>query len=153
MACAVPLFKQHIQFIFTEFKETHMLNVNELNTKLTALNAQLEDLQGDLNVKQLELDNFDYVADESEFNNHLNGIYGTVECAGVITDASTFIADYDPTAYRCMKSDYEANCDLNNCEEYNELKEEVEDLENQISDIEKEIEDLETEINDLEQGE
>lgn len=118
--------------------------------QLDTLNAQLEELQAELNSKQSNLDNFEYEATEQEYDDYLNDLYGSVECAGVITDASTFIADYDPTAYRCGKSDYEANYNLDNCDEYNELKEEVEDLENQISDLESEIQDLE---DNLENGE
>lgn len=118
--------------------------------QLDTLNAQLEELQAELNSKQHSLDNFAYEADESEFDIYLNDLYGTVEVAGYTMDTSTVLKECDPTAYRCEMANYEANYNLDSSDEYNELKEEVEDLENQISDLESEIQDLE---DNLENGE
>ena len=64
--------------------------------------------------------------------------------------ASDILKSCDPVAYRCSKSDYESNFDLDDCEEYNDLKDELEALEDQLSDLENDLSDLNDELDSLE---
>ena len=52
-----------------------------------------------------------------------------------------------------LKNDFESDYDLDNCEEYKDLKNELEALEDQLSDLENELDELNDEIDSLENDE
>lgn len=114
--------------------------------QLDTLNAQLEELQAELNGKQSELDNFGYEATDEEYDDYLDEINGDVSIGTLTYSTSEVLKSVDPTAYRCGKSEYESDYDLDNCDEYTDLKGEVEDLESQIEDLESQISDIEQDL-------
>ena len=57
---------------------------------------------------------------------------------------SDILKSCDPIAYRCAKSDYESNIDLDDVEEYSDLKDGLEALEADLEDLESELEDLQS---------
>ena len=110
--------------------------ITEVEAKIANVNQQIED-------KQKEIDRFEYSCTESEYDEFLDEVEGSVTVAGMEFYASDILKSCDPVAYRCGKIDYESNYDLDNCEEYNDLKDELENLETELEDLENELEDLE----------
>ena len=100
--------------------------------------------------KQKEIDSFEYSCTDDEYDEMLDDVYGDVEVCGVTYSSSRALKLLDPTAYRCSKCDYESNYDLDDVEEYNDLKDELETLEDQLSDIENELNELNSELESLE---
>ena len=47
-------------------------------------------------------------------------------------------------AYRCAKSDYEGNFDLDDCTEYTDMSEQLWDLESDLESLQDELESLES---------
>ena len=119
---------------------------NYTQEQLDALNSQLEELQAELSSKQTELENFEYEATDDEYDDFLDEVNPDISIGSLTYSPSQVLKSVDPVAYRCGKSEYEADYDLGSCEEYTDLQEEVEDLENQIEDLETEICDLENEL-------
>ena len=58
--------------------------------------------------------------------------------------ASDILKSCDPVAYRCSKSDYESNFDLDDCEEYNDLKDQLSDLESELEELNDQLDDLQS---------
>lgn len=56
----------------------------------------------------------------------------------------------DPIAYRCAKSDYESNYDLDYCEEYTDMVEQLESLEDDLASLESDLDSIQDEIDELE---
>lgn len=96
-------------------------------------------------IAQKELDNFEYEISESEWDDILNECSDDICIGDLSFTPSEIIKNCDPTAYRCGKSDYESTFDLDDLEEYNELKEKIADLEIEIEAIEEKIFELENE--------
>lgn len=116
--------------------------MSELETKRKELTA----LEDQIRAKQSEIDNFEYTATESEYDewlDEMDGLSSTIEVCGCTFYPSDILKNCDPTAYRCGKSDYESEKDLDDVEEYADLKNELEELENEKEDLENEIFELE----------
>ena len=131
--------------------------MNTLNAKIEQLNnaiemkqGEIETLKRDIAIAQKEVNCFEYEATESEFDEFLDDCYPTVELFGMTFYPSDVLKSCDPIAYRCSKSDYESDFDLDNCQEYNDLVETVENLESELEDLESELESLEDELESLE---
>ena len=103
--------------------------------------------------KQKEIDSFEYSCSDDEYDEMLDDVYGDVEICGMNYSSSQALKELDPTAYNCGKGDYESNYDLNNCEEYNDLKDELETLEDQLSDLQNDLDELNDELESLENDE
>ena len=103
--------------------------------------------------KQKEIDSFEYSCSDDEYDEMLDDVYGDVEICGMNYSSSQALKELDPIAYRCGKGDYESNYDLNNCEEYNDLKDELETLEDQLSDLQNDLDELNDELESLENDE
>ena len=120
------------------------MNINQqiemLESKIDAINADIEN-------KQREIDNFEYEISESDFDEFLDDD-GLVTVCGMEFYPSDILKSCDPIAYRCAKSDYESNYDLDDVTEYADLKEELEALESELGDFEGELEDLHSELED-----
>lgn len=106
--------------------------------------------QSEITSKQSEIDNFEYECSESDFDEMLDDCHETYNLGGMTFYPSDILKSCDPIAYRCSKSDYESNYDLDDCEEYTDLKDELESLENQLSELESELSDLQDELESLE---
>lgn len=132
-------------------------DMTTLNTKIETLNNAIEMKQGeiealkrDIAIAQKEVDCFEYEVTEAEYDDFLDDCYPTVELMGMTFYPSDVLKSCDPIAYRCAKSDYESDYDLDDCQEYNDLVETVENLESDLEGLESELEDLENELDSLE---
>lgn len=120
-----------------------------LQDQIETLEYNIAVLNNEITSKQNEVDNFEYECSESEFDEMLDD--GGEERTSVGTFyPSDILKSCDPIAYRIYKSEYESEYDLDNCEEYTDLKDELESLENQLSDLESELSDLQDELDNLE---
>ena len=117
--------------------------IAEVEAKITNVNQQIEG-------KQKEIDHFEYSCSEAEYDEFLNEVDGSVTVAGMEFYASDILKSCDPVAYRCGKNDYESNFDLDDCEEYNDLKDELEALEDELSDLEDQLDELNDNLESLE---
>ena len=126
-----------------------MNTIEQLETTINSVESKINDIQNQIDEKQKEIDHFEYSCTEAEYDEFLDEIEGSVTVAGMEFYASDILKSCDPVAYRCGKVDYESNFDLDNLEEYNDLKDELEELEDQLSDLESELEDLEDQLDDL----
>ena len=110
-------------------------------TNIEQLKRDIEDKQGEIATAQSNIETFEYSCTDEEYNEHLDSIFDEVEICGMTYAVSYALKELDPTAYRCGKSDFESNIDLDDIPEYNDLKEELEDLESELEDLESELED------------
>lgn len=109
-------------------------------TNLETLKAQIAELESSIVIKQSEIDNFEYECTESEFDEMLDDCHETYNLGGMTFYPSDILKSCDPIAYRISKSEYESNYDLDDCGEYNGLKDELEILEYELELLEAEIE-------------
>ena len=127
-----------------------MNTIKQLQDMINNVESKIDDIKNQINDKQKEIDHFEYSCTESEYDEFLDEIEGSVTVAGMEFYASDILKSCDPIAYRCGKADFESNYDLDNCEEYSELKDELEALEDELSDLESELDELQVELEDLE---
>ena len=120
--------------------------IAEVESKLANVNQQIKD-------KQHDIDSFEYSCTDDEYDEMLDEVYGDVEICGMTYSSSRALKLLDPVAYRCAKNDFESDYDLDNCEEYSDLKDELESLEDQLSDLENDLSELSDELDSLENGE
>ena len=126
-----------------------MNTIEQLETMINEVESKIDDIKNQIDEKQREIDHFEYSCTEAEYDDFLDEIEGSVTVAGMEFYASDILKSCDPIAYRCGKVDYEANFDLDNLEEYNDLKDELELLEDQLSNLESELEELNDQLDDL----
>ena len=127
-----------------------MNTIEQLKNAVVEVEAKIDDVNQQIKDKQKEIDHFEYSCTESEYDEFLDENFEDVEVVGFTYSTSEALKRLDPIAYRCGKSDYESNFDLDDCEEYNDLKDELEALEDQLSDLESELEELNDQLEDLE---
>ena len=126
-----------------------MTNLETLKEQIAKLESSIEDVQSEITSKQSEIDNFEYECSEREFDDYLDD--GGEERTSVGSFyPSDILKNCDPVAYRCAKSDYESNFDLDDVEEYTDLVEQLEGLNNELEDLENELSDLMDELESLE---
>lgn len=114
-----------------------------MNNTLIEKRAELLEVKQAIYAKQVEIRNFSYESTDDEYDSYLNGCYGDLDVCGSTFSASYALKNLDPTAYRCGKSDYDSEKDLDDVPEYVTLTEELEELEDKETDLENEIEELE----------
>ena len=107
--------------------------------------AEIENLELNISELKADIDSFEYSMTESEFDDYLDEFYGEVEVCGMTYSASYALKECDPVAYRCMKSDYEGNFDLDDCVEYTDMVEELDSLESELESLQYELDSLESE--------
>ena len=130
-----------------------MNTIEQLRAQIRHLERDIEDKQGEICSAQSNIETFEYEASEAEFDEFLNEIEGSITVAGMEFFPSDILKCCDPVAYRCAKNDFESGYDLDNCEEYNDLKDELEALEDQLSDLENDLDELNEELDSLENDE
>ena len=118
-----------------------------INQQIEMLESKIDSIKADIENKQSEIDSFEYEISESDFDEFLDD-EGSVTVCGMEFYPSDILKSCDPIAYRCAKSDYESNYNLDDVEEYADLKEELEYLESELEDFESELEDLQSELDD-----
>ena len=106
--------------------------------------AEIEDLELSITELKSEIDNFEYSLTEAEFDEYLDeeGVQHTSVGSFYPSD---ILKNCDPVAYRCMKSDYEGNFDLDDCTEYTDMVEELENLKYKLESLQDELDNLENE--------
>lgn len=114
------------------------MNIVQLKAKIETLESQIDELQH-------KVDNFEVEVSEEDYDNFLDDIHGDVSICGYDYSASEALKSIDPVAYRCGKNDYEANFDLDDCQEYQDLVEELENLKTELEELEEQLEELEEE--------
>ena len=130
-----------------------MNTIEQVRAQIRHLERDIEDKQGEICSAQVNIETFEYEASESEFDEFLDEIEGSITVAGMEFFPSDILKSCDPVAYRCAKNDYEANYDLDDCEKYSDLKDELESLEDQLSDLENDLVGLDDELDSLENDE
>ena len=118
-----------------------------INQHIEMLESKIDAIKADIENKQSEIDNFEYEVSENDFDSYLDD-EGSVAVCGMEFYPSDILKSCDPIAYHCAKSDHESNYDLDDVEEYNDLKEELEALESELEDFESELENLNDQIDD-----
>lgn len=119
--------------------------IESLKQQIKQMERDIEDKQGEIATAQSNLETFEYSCTDEEYNEHLDSIFDEVEVCGMTYAVSYALKELDPTAYRCAKSDYEADFELENCEEYQELQKTLEELETELEELESQLDDLESE--------
>ena len=119
-----------------------------INQQIEMLESKIDAIKADIENKQSEINGFEYEISESDFDSYLDD-EGSVTVCGLEFYPSDILKSCDPIAYRCAKSDYESNYDLDDVEEYSDLKEELEALESELEEFESELEEFESELEDL----
>lgn len=119
-----------------------------ITQQIEMLESKIDAIKADIENKQSEINNFEYEISESDFNEFLDEIEQPVNVCGMQFYPSDILKSCDPTAYRCAKSDYESNYDLDEVEEYTDLKDELEALESELEELESELEDLSDQLED-----
>lgn len=61
--------------------------------------------------KGFDVENGEVTLTDSEYEEILTEIYGTVQVCGQTFDSGSILVDADPTAFRCGKNEYESNLD------------------------------------------
>ena len=130
-----------------------MNTIEQVRAQIHHLERDIEDKQGEICSAQSNIETFEYEVSEAEFDEFLNDVEESVMIYGIEFLPSDILKSCDPVAYRCAKNDYEANYDLDDCEEYSDLKDELEALEAQLSDLENELDELNDELDSLENDE
>jgi predicted nucleic acid-binding Zn-ribbon protein len=130
-----------------------MNTIDQVQNAIAEVESLFENVNQQINDKQKEIDSFEYSCSDDEYDEMLDDVHGDVEICGMSYSSSRALKELDPVAYRCGKIDYESDYDLDNCEEYNDLKDELESLEDQLSDLESELDELNDELESLENDE
>lgn len=115
--------------------------IGELDAAIVLKEEAIAECQADIN-------SFEYSCTEDEFDNYLDETYPDADVCGFTYNASYALKELDPTAYRCMKADYESEYDLDDCDEYIELKEELERLEQELADLNTEYDEATQTLDD-----
>lgn len=110
-----------------------------IQDQIETLEHNIAELNNEIDSKQKEIDSFEYEVSESDFDEFLDDIEESVVVCGMTFYPSDILKSCDPVAYRCAKSDYESNYDLDDIEEYNDLKDELELLEYKLELLEAEL--------------
>lgn len=108
--------------------------IEMLESKIAVIKTKIE-------IKQNEINSFEYEISESDFDDFLDEIEESVNVCGMEFYPSDILKSCDPIAYRCAKSDYESNFDLDDVDEYCDLKDELEELESELEELNNQIED------------
>lgn len=127
-----------------------MSTIEQTKQAIENVESQINDLSNKIGALQHDIYHFEYECSESDFDDYLDSIYPEINIGSLTFYPSQVMKDCDPIAYRCAKSDYESEYDLDDCEEYCNLKDELEELESELVDLESELEELQDELDELE---
>ena len=114
-----------------------MRTIEQVQTGIENLEHEIESLKSDI-------DNFEYSSTEAEFDDFLDAM-GVQRTSVGSFYPSDILKNCDPIAYRCAKSEYEGNFDLDDLTEYTDMVEELESLESDLESLQDELKDLESE--------
>ena len=120
-----------------------------IQDQIETLEHSIAELNNEIIDKQKEIDSFEYEVSESDFDEFLDDVEESVTVCGMTFYPSDILKSCDPVAYRCAKSEYESSYDLDDVEEYNDLKDELEILESKLEELEVELEELQDQSDSL----
>lgn len=132
--------------------------IDQIELDLEKQRENLEDIQNDLDKAQIKVDNFeiDPYNYEDQFCEMLDE-QGDIEIGTLSFSPSDVLREMDPIAYRTGLLDYVDGLDIEDDEEYAELKENLEECESErdsteelIAELEEELERLQEELEELE---
>ena len=103
--------------------------------------AEIENIELTISELKSEIDGFEYSMTEVEFDSYLDELGEQHTSVGRFYP-SDILKNCDPVAYRCAKSDYESNYDLDECLDYAEMVEELESLESDLKSLQDELDSL-----------
>ena len=130
-----------------------MNTIEQVQNAITEVESKIANVSQQIKDKQKEIDSFEYSCSDDEFDEFLDEIESSVVIYGMEFFPSDILKSCDRVAYRCAKNDFESDYDLDNCEEYSDLKDELESLEDQLSDLENDLSELNDELDSLENDE
>lgn len=125
-----------------------MITLNTLTAKRDEIQSQIDSVQYNIQSLQADINNFEYECSESDFNDYLDQDGEQHTSVGSFYP-SDILKSCDPIAYRCAKSEYESEYDLEDCEEYTDMVEELNSLENDLEDLENDLDSIQDEIDSL----
>ncbi len=102
-----------------------MRTIEQVQTEIENLELTISELKADI-------DNFEYSLTEVEFDEYLDDSYEESYVCGMTYSASYILKSCDPVAYRCMKSEFEGNFDIDACTLYTDMLKELESLEGDL---------------------
>lgn len=114
-------------------------------TNIEQLQRDIEDKQGEIATAQSNIETFKFSCTEEQFDDFLNDIGQVVNICGMEFYPSDILKNCDQIAYRCVKSDYDANFDLNDVKEYQYFVASLDELESQLYDLQTELDGLQNE--------
>lgn len=123
--------------------------MNTLITKRDEIRSQIDNVQSSIDELKECINNFEYTCSDSEFDEYLDEDGEQHTSVGSFYP-SDILKSCDPVAYRCAKSDYESEYDLDDCQEYTDMVEQLDDLESDLSSLESDLEEIQDEIDELE---
>ena len=91
-----------------------MTTLNALLAKRDEIQSQIDSIQSNIQSLQKDIDNFEYECSESDFDDYLDDA-GVQHTSVGSFYPSDILKHCDPVAYRCAKSDYESNYNLDFC--------------------------------------
>lgn len=131
-------------------KQDLELHLEDVKSQISEKEQKQAEIESSITEKEHEINRFEYECSDEEYEDFLNECYEAVTICGFVYEQGTLLKQLDPIAFSCGKSEYESNYDLEDVEEYQDLKAELESLEDELSDIESELETLNDELTDLE---
>jgi hypothetical protein len=133
-------------------------DINQIQLDLKRREENLKDVQHDVDMAQIKVDNFeiDPYNYEDQFCEMLDE-QGDIEIGTLSFSPSDVLREMDPIAYRTGLLDYVDGFDIEDDEEFAELKGNLEELESDrdsteelIAELEEELERLQEELEELE---
>ena len=113
-----------------------------MTTQIEQVKTEIENLELNITELKAEIDCFEYSSTEAEFDEYLDEEGEQHTSVGSFYP-SDILKNCDPIAYRCAKSEYEGNFDLDNRTEYTDMLEELESLESDLESLKDELDNLE----------
>ena len=112
--------------------------------------TEIENIELTITELKAKIDGFEYSLTDSEFDDYLDKSYDDesydeVNICGMTYSASHTLKECDLVAYRCAKSDYEGNFDLDDCTEYTGMVGELKSLESDLKSLQDDLDNLESE--------
>ncbi len=127
-------------------------DINQIQLDLKRQEENLKDVQHDVDMAQIKVDNFEInpYSYEDQFCEMLDE-QGDIEIGTLSFSPSDVLREMDPIAYRTGLLDYVDGLDIEDDEEFAELKENLEELESDRDSTEELIEELEEELERLQE--
>lgn len=88
-----------------KFDKADDVTLEEIYEEFNALEDTYKSLKGDLKELILNVERYEYIMSDSEYENYLDEIYGEVKIAGYKFNTGRALKELDPIAFSVSKSD------------------------------------------------